>query len=109
MMAFACGPLQPRPSAPVGPASQEPTSISAETSLQPATATLEPVQATQTEEKSLTDATATVENPSPAAWSLTVSKKYRLFPDRMVLGASVAARPGKVWIGALSGTIEVLD
>jgi len=57
-------------------------------------------------------ATATVFTPSQTAsapWVLAVSQAYQLPIDKGVLGASLGAGDGKIWVGSLQGSILPFD
>jgi hypothetical protein len=105
MTAFACGPLQRIPTA--LPAPPDGTAVPVRQASPTAGGSL--TLSTQTQPPA--SATSTVAAPTAEAGStaLQISQKYALFPDRMVMGVSLAARDGRLWIGTLGGTIETLD
>jgi hypothetical protein len=112
--AFACGPLQLGAGAtattiPAQPTAEQPMAEATSQSNSAPTKTAKPNLPSATAGPPESTPTQTAANASPTPYSLQVYKSFQLFPDRMLIGASLAARPGKVWIGSISGIIETLD
>jgi hypothetical protein len=54
-------------------------------------------------------ATPTANNAASGSGPLAISNSYPFFTTKLILGESITASPGKIWIGTITGTIEEVD